>query len=576
MAARLDDVRFAYQPLFNLHTGGIVAVEALARPTARTVHDVFRDAGRAGHLVETDIALAAGAVRAAAEHETLLPLHVNLLAITAAGPPQVIDPVIDALRDTGRRARDMVLEIGGPFCRVPRNDLIEGLTMLRRAGFRIALDGLGDADTPLSLIAEIAPELLKVDRGVVTGLPDEPGGTALLDSLVRLADGTGAQLVAVGVETDAQLATVRRLGAHLVQGNLLTPPSRRPLTTASIPPAAAELADPDATAPGRRNAGPRVTDFLHPATMLREDATSEEVRSVLANQPMVSGVVLVDRESRPRWTLDRNRFLLAVTGPYGHALHAKRDAARLADKPHLVRTDATALELLDTLAGVERNRINDDVVVVDEAYRCLGVVRVTDVVRGIAEMKVEEAAALNPLTRLPGSDHVGQGIDRRIAAGDIFAVGWLDIDGFKTVNDSAGFAAGDDLIRAIGRSLTDAAATLSTVQVGHVGGDDFLFVTGLDDLVPLANSLLDTPRSVGGLAVSLSLATLVCASGSVTGYREVSRLLAPLKRHAKALRGTSWVLGRPGSDRVDVLRGTRGPEVPVRPVARHNAAVERH
>ncbi|GDY28945.1 GGDEF domain-containing protein [Gandjariella thermophila] len=574
MAAPLGDVRFAYQPLFNLHTGGIVAVEALARPTARTVHDVFRDAGRAGRLVETDISLAASAIRAAAEHETLLPLHVNLLAITAAGPPEVIDPVIDALRDTGRRARDIVLELGGPFGRVPRGGLIEGLAMLRRAGFRIALDGLGDADTPLSLLAETNPELLKVDRGVISGLPDEPGCTALLESLIRLAEGIGAQLAAVGVETDAQLATLRRLGVHLAQGNLLTQPSRRPLTTVSIPPAATELADPDATLPGRRNAGPRVSDFLHPATMLRADATSEEVRSVLANQPMVSSVVLVDEESRPRWTLDRNRFLLAVTGPYGHALHAKRDAARLADRPHLVRTDTTALELLDTLAGVERNRINDDVVVVDEAFHCLGVVRVTDVVRGIAEMKVEEAAALNPLTRLPGSDQVGQEIERRIAAGEIFAVGWLDIDGFKTVNDSAGFAAGDDLIRTIGRGLTDAAATLSSVRVGHVGGDDFLFVTGLDDLVPLANALLDTPRSAGGLAVSLSLATLVCASGSVTGYREVSRLLAPLKQHAKALRGSSWVLGRPGSDRVDVLRGTRGPDVPPRQPARRNAAVE--
>jgi hypothetical protein len=41
----------------------------------------------------------------------------------------------------------------------------------------------------------------------------------------------------------------------------------------------------------------------------------------------------------------------------------------------------------------------------------------------------------------------------------------------------------------------------------------------------------------------------------VSDYREVSRLLAPLKKHAKALRGDSWVLGRPGSERMDVLRG---------------------
>jgi predicted signal transduction protein with EAL and GGDEF domain len=576
VAAQLDNVRFAYQPLFNLHTGGVVAVEALARPTAGSVHDLFREAGRAGHLPQTDAALAAAAIRAAAEHETLLPLHVNLLAFTVAGPAELLAPLFDALRATGRRAADVVLEIGAPFCRAPREYLLDGLLMLRRAGFRLALDGLGDADTPLSLVAEVTPELLKLDRGVVAGLPDQPGCSALLESARQLADGVGAQLVAVGVETEAQLATLRRVGSHLVQGNLLGLPNRRPVTTASIPPGATtELVDTETTLPGRRNAGPRVTDFLHPATMLREDATADAVRSVLANQPMVSSVVLVDEESRPRWTLDRNRFLLAVTGPYGHALHAKRDAARLADPPHLVRTDATALELLDTLAGVERNRMNDDVVVVDEAFRCLGVVRVTDVVRGIAEMKVEAAAALNPLTRLPGSDEVGQEIERRIGAGEIFAVGWLDVDGFKTVNDTAGFAAGDDLIRTIGRGLSDAAATLSTVHVGHVGGDDFLFVTGLDDLVPLASALLDTQRTAAGLQVTVSLATLVCAAGSVTAFREVSRLLAPLKQHAKALRGSSWVLGRPGSDRVDVLRGTPGPDMPMPPARPRGAAFER-
>jgi diguanylate cyclase (GGDEF)-like protein len=274
-------------------------------------------------------------------------------------------------------------------------------------------------------------------------------------------------------------------------------------------------------------------------------------------------------------SVDRSRFLLAVTGPYGHALHAKRAARRHADPPRLIRWDATALRLLEMVGDTESQRTGDDVVVVDDHGRCVGIVRLTEVVRCVAEAKVEQAAALNPLTRLPGTDTVAREIERRIAREEMFVVAWLDVDSFKTVNDSAGFAAGDDLIRTIGRSLSDAAATLSTVCVGHVGGDDFLFVTGLDDLVPLATALLDTGRTAAGLQVTVSLATLVCATGSVTTYREVSRLLAPLKHHAKALRGSSWVLGRPGSDRVDVLRGTPGPEMPMPAARPRGAAFER-
>jgi hypothetical protein len=109
--------------------------------------------------------------------------------------------------------------------------------------------------------------------------------------------------------------------------------------------------------------------------------------------------------------------------------------------------------------------------------------------------------------------------------------------------------------------LTEGAATYPGVQVGHVGGDDFLVVAGLNEIVPFAAAVLDSPFEAEGRGVTLSLATLICAAGTVGSYREVSRLLAPLKEHAKSLRGTSWVLGRPGSDHVDVLRG--GPHLAV-------------
>ncbi|MEU5697198.1 GGDEF domain-containing protein [Actinosynnema sp. NPDC020468] len=559
--ALLDDVRFAFQPLFNLHTGGVVAIEALARPHDGSVQDLLRMAFRAGYLANTDVALACRAVRHAADHDVLLPLHVNLLAMTIADKPEQMAPLYSALRDTGRGPEDLVVEVGTPYSRAPRRLLVKGLRRLRADGFKIALDGVGEGDTPLSLITEVQPELLKLDREVVQALPADAAQFALVQALQHLTEQIGALVVAEGVETEAHLGALRRLGVRLAQGNLLAEASRRPKVGATIAPVLSEVNEADAvtktmTAPLRRKkTGPKVTDFLHPATTLPEDATSEDVRDVLASQPTVTGVVLVDGDGRPCGTVDRNRFLLAVTGPFGHALHAKREASRLADKPKLIGAESGALELLEIVAHADRERTNDDLVVVDPDDRCLGVVRVADVVRGVAEMKVEQAAALSPLTRLPGSDSIAREVDRRIFGGEIFAVGWLDVDSFKRVNDSVGFAAGDDLIRSIGRALTEGAASHPGVQVGHVGGDDFLMVAGLDEIVPFAASVLDRPYEVEGVRVTMSLATLVCAPGTVTSYHEVSRLLAPLKERAKSLRGTSWVLGRPHSDHVEVLRG---------------------
>ncbi|SFJ66382.1 diguanylate cyclase (GGDEF) domain-containing protein [Amycolatopsis sacchari] len=547
-------VRFAFQPLYSLHTGGVVALEALARPGRGSVAELLDRARREQRLPEVDVALAAEAARAEADHETLLPLHLNLTATTAAAPGAVFDPLLDALASVNRRPREVVLEIGPPFAQVWPEQLLAGLHRLAELGFRLALDGLGRADLPFALLAAAPADLLKLDRTVLGGLPADPASVAVVESLLHYAARSGTRLVATGIETEAQLTAVRKLGVRIAQGNLFAPAADGVSWTHLLTPATPEPGE--LPGPGPLTA-PRVRDFLRPASTLPADATCDDVRTALAAGDGPSGIVGVDEHHRPQWSVDRTRFLVSVTGPYGHALHAKRPAARLADPPHVISADAGALELLELVTDADWSRTGDDVVVVDERGRCVGVVLVTEVVRGVAEAKVEEAAALNPLTRLPGSDTVARDIERRIACREPFVTAWLDVDSFKAVNDNAGFAAGDDLIRALGRTLTDLAARLKRTTVSHVGGDDFLIACDVDEIGTIAAALLDTPWSADGLPVTVSLATLVCATATISSYREASRRLAPLKKRAKAVPGSSWVLGRPDTEHVEILRGRR-------------------
>jgi diguanylate cyclase (GGDEF)-like protein len=542
-----QEVSFAFQPLLSTRTGRVIAVEALPLPSSGTIHTLFKAASRAGQLTQTDIALAGHAVLAAEGQEQGLPLHINVLASTAAHPDDLLLYLTPAMRHAGRHSRDVVLEIGAPFCQARRVDLLAGIAKLRAEGFRIALDGIGDGDAPLALLAESAPDMIKISSKLLAGLPDDPAALAMLDALVHLAARTETKLAAVNVGNDLQLVALSRLGVRVAQGEYLG----NDIEDTGLTRALAEAAANRVTAVKP----PRVTDFLNPAVMLPVTATAEEVRATLADRPDINGVVLVDEKWRPQWSIDRSRFLLIVAGPYGHALHAKRGAARHADKPLLIDREATGLELLELVGDTDWERTGDDVVVTDEGGRCVGIVRVTEVIRGVADMKVEQAVALNPLTRLPGTEAVAREVDRRIQDGQMFVIAWLDVDSFKIVNDSLGFAAGDDLIRAFGRTIAEASANMPNVMVGHVGGDDFLLVTDLDEISSLASMLLDTEWSAEGMPVTVSLASLICGTNTVSSYREASQLLAPLKKQAKAVAGSSWVLGRPGTDRVDVLRG---------------------
>ncbi|GGS98580.1 hypothetical protein GCM10010206_71640 [Streptomyces cinerochromogenes] len=531
-----DNLRFAFQPVVNLRTGAVAALEILARPETG---DVLAEARRNPEL---DGRLTVLALRAAARKETLLPLHLNVFAATLADLGG-LTPLRDAVRAAGRMTWEVTLDIVPPYTHVPQRALLEAVAALREQGFRISADGIGDGDVPLRLLTDLSPDLVKLDAPLLAR-------PAAVRAMRTLCEELGALVAVEGVETELQCAAALSAGAQLAQGELFAPPARIPAADVYVPPLT-----PGAVAAPR--SGPSVREFVRPAALLPLTVSAGQVRALLTGSPDVSGVLLVDPAGRPVRSVHRSRFLLSMSGRYGHALYADRPAFKLGDAPRTVGVDATAWEVLDVVAVGGRDRTSDDVAVVDARGRCVGVVRLADLVRALAENRVEEAAGLNPLTRLPGSDAIVSEVDRRISDGRAFALSWLDIDHFKQVNDGAGFAAGDELIRAVGRALQQAVA--GHARVGHIGGDDFLVLAEEEALDPLVAAVLDAPWAAGGRPVTLSLATVVCGPGSVGDHHQAAAHLAPLKKAAKALNGASWVLGRAGLPGHEVRRGGPGP-----------------
>ena len=85
----------------------------------------------------------------------------------------------------------------------------------------------------------------------------------------------------------------------------------------------------------------------------------------------------------------------------------------------------------------------------------------------------------NPLTHLPGNVSIMEELQNRIQSGQVFAVGYCDLDKFKIYNDKYGFEKGDEIIKTTARIITQAAqeAGGADVFIGHIGGDDFVFVS---------------------------------------------------------------------------------------------------
>lgn len=107
--------------------------------------------------------------------------------------------------------------------------------------------------------------------------------------------------------------------------------------------------------------------------------------------------------------------------------------------------------------------------------------------------RAERMVEVNPLTRLPGNIAIIKQIQKRLDNNEIFALAYADLDYFKPYNDRYGFSRGDEVLKMLGRLI------LNTVRenqahgsfVGHIGGDDFVFIMDLEYVEKTASEIID-------------------------------------------------------------------------------------
>jgi diguanylate cyclase (GGDEF)-like protein len=223
------ELRAALQPVYDVE-GALSGYEALARwryndqPVAP---DVFIPvAERAGLLPRLDMAVMDQAIRWVAEQpgENFLSVNIGIRHLAAAG---VVDRVAELLTRRELPAHRLVIE-------VPEDQAIADPAVMatlhgfRDIGVRLAMDDFGVGYSCLSRIGQIQPEIIKLDRSFVTPLDDPTQRTDILAGIIELAHRVGAVVIGEGVETEAQLESLTRLGCDGFQGYLLARPELIP------------------------------------------------------------------------------------------------------------------------------------------------------------------------------------------------------------------------------------------------------------------------------------------------------------------------------------------------------------
>lgn len=106
------------------------------------------------------------------------------------------------------------------------------LAPLRKLGARIAIDDAGAGYSSFRHILRLDPHFIKLDISLTRCIDTDPGKRALATAMVRFSQDTGSEIVAEGVETAAEFATLRELGVQKAQGYYLGRPKPLPETIA--------------------------------------------------------------------------------------------------------------------------------------------------------------------------------------------------------------------------------------------------------------------------------------------------------------------------------------------------------
>lgn len=226
-AIRGDVIETMFQPIVDLADGTIRGLEALSRfmtRPRRSPETWFAEAARCGLLVRLELAAARTALGSLSRIPAGVYLSVNTSAETMCAPE-----LAKLLRTipTGR----VVLELTELTPITDHGEVARSVATLRSLGARLALDDVGKGFSGLGNVVELSPDLVKLDRTLVSGIDADLAKKALIDRLAAFAEEVGIEVVAEGIETEAELETLRALGVRNGQGFLLGRPGPIPPTT---------------------------------------------------------------------------------------------------------------------------------------------------------------------------------------------------------------------------------------------------------------------------------------------------------------------------------------------------------
>jgi EAL domain-containing protein (putative c-di-GMP-specific phosphodiesterase class I) len=222
----------AYQPIMRMGDRTVMAVEALSRGARGTgleaANLLFGGAERHGMMVELDRLCRSRALLCSSRIPTTARIFVNTLPATIRDPQFRDKPLIDFLDRAQVAPHRIVLEITEKLVIENYGLFLETMAYFSELGMSFAVDDVGAGYSGLEVIARLKPDYLKIDMSLVRNVHESAVNREMVKAIIALGRGIGAEVIAEGIEVEAEFKALQQLGADYGQGYLLARPEIAP------------------------------------------------------------------------------------------------------------------------------------------------------------------------------------------------------------------------------------------------------------------------------------------------------------------------------------------------------------
>jgi diguanylate cyclase (GGDEF)-like protein len=526
-----DRLSTVFQPIIDLMTGQVYAYEALCRITGdngfENIEALFQSARKHNLTASLEKCCRERAMEAIRKMNPDCPVALNVCpSVLMMADPQTHIPY---LYEELIRLRDrVIIELTERFYVQDYDRLVETVEFFRRKGFKIALDDLGAGFTRLKLLSQIQPNIIKIDRFLITDIHKSTKKQMLVEAIVSFCRKMSSLVVAEGIESGEELDTLMDMKIDLAQGFYLCRPSETlqacaPSVRSWIEKKIHNMSDPVETSLLANEIG----KLMNPARPIDVSSILTSVMENFSGEEKISALPVVEG-SRPVGIIQKNTMYYKLGQPHGYALFSNKPVQRIMERALVFESNTPLEEVARSVLKRSQKEVYDAVIVVKNgAYA--GIVEIHQLLHGITEQKIQLAMQANPLTGLPGNNLIEEQIVRRLNQNRIFAVLYIDLDHFKPFNDNFGFFKGDQAIRFLAGLIKDAMARWDETGgfVGHVGGDDFVAVCRAGEVECLCDSIISNfDRGIRDLHDTVTIGQGYYISRSRSGQTEQFPLLS--------------------------------------------------